>query len=256
MTDTTLLTTLTTLVPGQLTVYTYGGFAPVCMNKKGELTGFDVTFLKKFAFSQNLGIVLIEHDFDGIWTMPNENLCDIAAAGVQQRDDRHVGPGGSWSDAYFQVQRSLLVRSADKTAFDHLENLDGKTILVTKGSTADIDAKKRYKPLGCTIKVVEDLVPEKERDNAQQYIVEELLEKNEIDAFGEGDVSNQYLSGIYGKKIEGGLALADIHHIDGSNETFNFITRNASTGLLGLLNAFIANNKQNYDKTEKWHSEA
>ncbi|MFZ6723422.1 substrate-binding periplasmic protein [Undibacterium sp. Ji49W] len=250
MTDATTPTTftaITTLTPGKLTVCTYGGFAPVCYkDKDGKLTGLDVIFLEKFALSLGLDIVLIEHDFDGIWTMPDENRCDIAAAGVQQRDNRHVGPGGCWSDAYFQVQRSLLVRSADKAAFDDYETVAGKTIVVTRGSTADIDAKARYHPR-CTIKCVDELVP-KDQPDAQEYIVNTLMKYHKVDAFGEGDVSNQYLSGIYSKNIEGGLALADIHHIDGSNETFNFITRKASKGLLDLLNTYIADNKGSYAK--------
>ncbi|MFZ6758160.1 substrate-binding periplasmic protein [Undibacterium sp. Ji50W] len=246
-------TALTTMSLGKLTVCTYGGFAPVChKNKDGKPIGYDITFLEKFAHGLGLDIVWIEHDFDDIWTMPNENLCDIAAAGVQQRDDRHVGPGGSWSDPYFQVQRSLLVRSADKAAFDDYETVAGKTIVVTRGSTAHIDANARYYPR-CTIKCVDELVLEDQPD-AQEYIVNRLIKnhkvdafaEDDVDAFAEGDVSNKYLCGIYGKGCDGDLALADIHHIDGTNETFNFITRNASTGLLGLLNAFIANNKGGY----------
>ncbi|MBC3921013.1 transporter substrate-binding domain-containing protein [Undibacterium sp. CY18W] len=242
----TTLATITTLTPGKLTVCTYGGFAPVCYkDEHGKLTGLDVIFLEKFALSLGLDIVLIEHDFDGIWTMPDENRCDIAAAGVQQRDNRHVGPGGCWSDAYFQVQRSLLVRSIDKAAFDHPETLAGKTIIVTRGSTADIDAKARYYPR-CTIQFVDEVA--KDQADAQAYIVNTLIANHQADAFGEGDVSNQYLSDTYGKNIEGGLALADIHHIDGSNETFNFITRKASAGLLEQLNSFIADNKGSYAK--------
>lgn len=241
-------TTLTTLAPGKLTVCTYGGFAPVCYKKnpQDKPIGFDITFLEKFALCMDLQIVWIEHKFDGIWTMPNENKCDIAAAGIQRRDDRDVGPGGCWSEAYFQVQRSLLVRSADKAAFDDYETVAGKTIVVTRGSTAHIDAIARYHPR-CTIKCVDELVPEDQPD-AQEYIVNTLIKSHRVDAFGEGDVSNQYLCKTYGKDIEGGLALADIHHIDGENETFNFITRKASAGLLEQLNAYIATNKGTYGK--------
>jgi hypothetical protein len=40
--------------------------------------------------------------------------------------------------------------------------------------------------------------------------------------------------------------LADVHHIDGPTETFNFITRGASYGVLHALNVFITMNKGNY----------
>src|SRR5215469_11531652 len=108
-----------TLKPGQLTVCTYGGFAPVCYkNPAGQLIGLDVSFLTRFAESLGFKIELIEEPFDGIWTLPGANRCDVAGAGIMKRDDRPVGPGGSWSDPYFQVKRSLLVRAVDQAAFD------------------------------------------------------------------------------------------------------------------------------------------
>ena len=235
---------VTTLVSGRLTVCTYGGFAPVCYkNPAGQLIGLDVSFLTRFAESLGLAIATIEQPFDGIWKLPGGDVCDVAGAGVMQRADRLVGPCGSWSDAYFQVERSLLVRLAEKAEFDDYKNLTGKKIVVTKGSTADIDAQKRYPH--CTIQFVEDVVPMGQRD-AQEYIVKTLIADRKADAFGEGDVSNQYLANKYGRDVAGGLALADIHAIGGMTETFNFITRNASSGVLERLNVFIALNKGCY----------
>jgi ABC-type amino acid transport substrate-binding protein len=235
---------VTTLFPGQLTVCTYGGFAPVCYkNAAGQLIGLDVSFLTRFAESLGLAIVTLEQPFDNIWKRPGENKCDVAGAGVMQRDDRTVAPGGSWSDAYFQVERSLLVRAAEKAEFDDPQTLTGKTIVVTQGSTADIDAKKRYYPR-CTIQFVDKVA--KDQPDAQEYIVKTLIATHQVDAFGEGNVSNQYLRDKYGKDVEGGLALADVHAIDGATETFNFITRDASSGVLERLNAFIAKNRECY----------
>jgi ABC-type amino acid transport substrate-binding protein len=236
-------TPITTLTPGKLTLCTYGGFAPVCYkNAAGELIGLDVVFLTRFAESLGLAMVTIEKQFDGIWETPNANLCDIAGAGIQQRANRNVGLGGAWSDAYFQVERSLLVRAADKAAFDDVKTLSGKKIVVTRGSTADIDAQLRYP--NCTILFVDDVA--KDQPDAQEYIVTTLIANHQADAFGEGDVSNQYLRDQYGKDVAGGLALADVHPISGGTETFNFITRNASVGVLPQLNAFIAVNKASY----------
>jgi len=232
-----------TLVPDRLTACTYGGFAPVCYtNPAGQLIGLDVSFLTRFAESLGLAIVTTEQPFDGIWTLPGANVCDVAGAGVMQRDDRPVGSGGSWSDPYFQVQRSLLVRAADQAAFDDYATLSGRTIVVTRGSTADIDAKTRYPH--CTIQFVDEVAVG--QPDPQEYIVKTLIANRQADAFGEGDVSNQYLRDKYGTKVVGGLALGDCHAIDGVTETFNFITRNASSGVLDRLNAFIARNKGGY----------
>jgi ABC-type amino acid transport substrate-binding protein len=235
--------TIQTLSHGQLTLCTYGGFAPVCYKSPdGKLTGYDVSFLARFAESIGLSLVTIERPVDGLWTRPGADECDVAAAGIMRRDDRPVCPGGSWTDPYFQVQRSLLVRTADQATFDSYATLSGKRIVVTRGSTADIDATTRYP--NCTIQYVDEVAAS--QPDPQEYIVTTLVANHEVDAFGEGDVSNQYLRDLYGGRVTGGLALADCHPITGMTETFNFITRDASTGLLDRLNAFIAAKKGSY----------
>jgi ABC-type amino acid transport substrate-binding protein len=236
---------VTTLFPDRLTVCTYGGFAPVCYkNADGQLVGFDVSFLTRFAESLGLPIVTIEKSFNGIWTWPGKDECDVAGAGVMRQDEkkRPIGPHASWSDPYFQVNRSLLIRTQDAAAFADYKRLKGKTIVVTEGSTADTDAQERYP--NCTIKYVDQVAAG--HPDAQEYIVRTLLANHKVDAFGEGDVSNQYLAAQYGKDVLGGLALADVHPIDGPTETFNFIVRNASSGILDRLNDFITKNKGSY----------
>lgn len=234
---------VTTLHAGRLTVCTYGGFAPVCFkDAAGDLVGLDVAFLTRFAEGEGLALDLIDRTFDGIWALPDMDVCDIAAAGITKLDSRYVGEGGSWSDAYFQVKRSLLVRTAEQPVFDDHASLVGKKIVVTRGSTADIDAQTRYPD--CTLEYVDEVAVG--QHDPQEYVVRTLLATREVDAFGEGDVSNHYLRDTYGKDVEGGLVLADIHPIDGPDETFSFVVRNASSGLLDRLNAFIAANKDSY----------
>jgi ABC-type amino acid transport substrate-binding protein len=233
----------TTLVPGSLTVCTYGGFAPVChRDAAGALVGLDVDFLARFADSLGLGFVAHERPFDGIWTLPGADACDIAGAGIMRRDDRPPGPGGAWSAPYFEVRRSLLVRAADQAAFDDRGTLAGRRIVVTRGSTADIDARTRYPR--CTILFVDEVA--RGQPDAQEHIVRGLLARHEVDAFGEGDVSNRYLRDRYGPEVPGGLALADVHPIAGMAESFNFIVREASAGLLARLDGFIRENRRSY----------
>jgi hypothetical protein len=89
-------TAVATMVPGQLTVCTYGGFAPVCYkNPAGQLIGLDVSFLTRFAESLGLAILTFEKPFDGIWTLPGADVCDVAGAGVMRRDDRPAAPGAT-----------------------------------------------------------------------------------------------------------------------------------------------------------------
>ena len=234
---------VTTLVPGRLTICTYGGFAPVCYaSETGHLLGLDVSFLTRFAATLGLTLATIEQPFDGLWTRPGANVCDVAGAGIMRRDDRRVEPGGAWSGPYFYVQRSLLVRSAEQAEFDTPATLAGKVIVVTRGSTAEIDARTRYP--NCTIQTV-DMVAEGQA-NPQEHIVRTLLAHRQVDAFAEGDLCNRYLRDAYGEDVAGGLALADCHRLDGPPETFNFVVRAASLGVLDRLNDFIASSQGSY----------
>jgi hypothetical protein len=245
--------TVKTLHPGKLTVCTYGGFAPVCYrDAAGHLVGYDVSFLRKFAEQQHLAIELIGVPFDYIWTLPAKKppVCDVAGAGVMERKNRHVGNGGSWSKPYFEVKRSLLVRARDKAEFD--KTFYGKRIIVTRGSTAEIDARERYMrppppslPPNAMV-YVEDIVPPRYKSDPQGFIAKVLIRTDKGYTFGEGDISNKYLRDKYGKDVPGGLALADVHPMAGGPETFNFITRNDSTGVREALNDFIDANKGGY----------
>jgi ABC-type amino acid transport substrate-binding protein len=236
--------TIETLVPGRLTLCTYGGFAPVCYrDADGKLIGLDVAFLTAFAHEHDLHVGTIEQPFADIWKRPGQDLCDIAGAGVMERPERDVGNNGAWSDPYFEVKRSLLVRKADEAEFNDYVHLVGKKIVVTKGSTAETDARVRYGK--CQILFVDDLFPDGK--DVQARIVHKIMAHDNADAFGEGDVSNDYLRNTYG---HGTLALADVHPIKGERETFNFIVRRRSTGLLAALNTFIAANKDHYAPTQ------
>jgi ABC-type amino acid transport substrate-binding protein len=228
---------IVTLVPGQLTVCTYAGFAPLCYrNGTGALVGLDIAFMQRFARQLGLAIVALERPFDDIWTQPGSNVCDIAAASIMKREDRHPGAGAQWSDGYYTVRRSLLVRYAEKEAFEALDALSGRTIVVTRGSTAHMDASTRYPR--CRIVFVDE-VAQGERD-VQRHIVTQLMANRKVDAFAEGDICSRHLVDRFGPSVAGGLAVADVHRMAGSSETFNFVVRRASTGLLEQLNGFIA----------------
>jgi ABC-type amino acid transport substrate-binding protein len=222
-----------TLKPGVLTVWTYSGFAPVCFVKDGEPAGLDISFLRKFAAYHEIMKVdfVARCEFDGIWFMPGKERCDIAAAGIspwQRRKDE--SPGVVWTDDYFHVRRSLLIRERDKDTFRTIGDFENKTIGVTRNSSADIDTEAR-KPDSAKIKYYQD----------QSAAVADLL-AGSIDAFAEGDVSNLYLA------KDRPLMLIDEHEMDPKNpEAFSFPVRQAS-GIVDALNAWIGAKKAEYLK--------
>jgi ABC-type amino acid transport substrate-binding protein len=217
---------MNTLKRGWLTVATYYGFAPVCAEKDGVAWGTDISFVKEFAADHGLRVDFIPVDFKDIWLRPGNNECDMAAAGITPVAKRVAeAVGAVWSDEYFHVRRSLLVRGAD--GWRSIDDFAGKTIVVTRDSTADLDLQARPAK-GATVK---------RYSNDQQKAVDEL-KAGVIDAFGEGDVSNIYLA-----RQNPGLAVIDVHDMaasePGAREIFSFPVREES-GIIGALNTWLA----------------
>lgn len=218
---------MSTIHPGMITVATYTAFAPVCSRDAQGVAGRDIDFLRAFAQQQGLAIDFQIFLFDRIWERPGRDEVDLAAAGIAPLPERQT-PGVLWSDPYFTVERSLLIRAIDQEKFKTIKDFAGYTIAATRGSTADIDTLQR-KPATANL-IYYDM---------QERAVAELL-TGQIDGFGTGDVCSRYLVDQY----PGQLALADVHPM-AEPEHFAFAVRTAS-GLLDALNAFIRENRVRY----------
>ena len=221
----------TTLSEGVLTICTYTEFAPFSYEDRGDIVGTDISLLREFAAKTDLRVKIIKRGFPGLWETPSDGDCDVAAAGMMEYEDRRLGRNAVWSDPYLLVRRSLLIRRSDSEILRGPEDFKGKTIVVTPTSSADIDADLRYRPLGATII---PLVP------SQDEIVSQLL-SGEIDAFGEGDVSNEYLAGKYlDERQERLLTLTDVHSME-NPELIRFAVRSVDERLPAAINEFLGN---------------
>ena len=193
---------LSTVSPSVLTICTYTEFAPFSYEDGGEIVGTDISLLKAFAQEIHLEVEIIKRAFAGLWEAPGKGECDVSAAGMMEYRDRILGDNAVWSNPY---------------------------IVVTPTSSAHIDGDVRYKTIGATIIPV---VP------SQKEIVSQLL-SGQIDAFGEGDVSNEYLAGKYldenGERL---LVLTDLHPMK-TPEFLRFAVRSVDQRLPEKLNKFI-----------------
>ena len=216
-----------TLLAGTLTVATYAAFAPVCASDARGVYGRDLDFLRAFAHQQGLTITFQFFPFDRLWERPGHDEVDLAAAGIAPLPERQTS-GVVWSEPYFTVARSLLIRAADRDKLKTITDFAGYTLAATRGSTADIDTRQR-KP--ATTRLVY-------YDQQEQAVAELLAGK--IDGFGTGDVCSRYLVDQY----PGQLALADLHAM-AEPEHFAFAMR-AASGLIDPLNHFIRKNHQSY----------
>lgn len=228
-----------TLEPGILKVCLYAGFAPFSSkDAAGRFVGWDVDFLEDFAHSQGLRFQPVSmNDYIGIWEKPAQGFCDIAASGISDTPERRVaaGPETEWSLPYYSVLRAFLVRSADAHNLTSIEDLTGRTVIVTADSTADHDVRNRLERAGITTTTI--LLTTDEEDAARQ--VRDAPESGEPFAYGGGLGSAQYLASELG-----GLAVVWPHCnmlSDGSevDEPFSWVVRARDAGLVEALDRFI-----------------
>ena len=190
--------------------------------------GTDIELLENFAYKMGLDVNIIEKQFDGLWNMPGLGQCDISAAGMMS-EGRDLDDKCIRRESYITVKRSLLIRHTDKDILKEPWNFSGKKIVVTPESAAHIDAIERYETYGA---IIIPTVP------SQNVIVNQLL-SGEIDAFGEGDVSNGFLlERLIGNDGSTPLVLTDIHEMNFPEELC-FAVRSYDKRLIYNLNEFI-----------------
>lgn len=236
---------VSTLQPGSLRVCVFAWPPFASKQQDGTWSGWDVEYMAAFAASAGLSMELVElPEFKGIWNAPGSDRCDVAATGISYLRSREAetGPAGHWSAYYFGVSRAYLVRTADAGKLSGVQDLGGKTVIVTDQSTAHHDLVNRMTAAG--LKDVKITFTNDEVLAAKT--VRDTTDPNGPFAYGAGIASVRDLAATLG-----GLSVAWEHCNmleDGSERTepFSFVVRSASTGLPELLDAFIASGRFAY----------
>ncbi len=221
--ETSVQQSIKTLSPGILKVAVANTFPPVVMlNEKGELTGTDVEFLKRFGAENNLQVEFVTVPFDGIWRRPANNEVDIAANGISPLDSRKT-KGMQFSEPYYRVRRTLIIRKKDAHKFRALQDFSGKKIGFVTGSIPEMDLKKRA-----------DKSVSLQGTNSFDEGVEKL-KNGELDAIGEGDVTSDYFI-----SRNPDFMVIDTHEYDPNKPEFlTFAVRDLGGALRSKLNNYI-----------------
>jgi hypothetical protein len=266
-----------TLEPGKLKVCLYAGFAPFASrNEKGRWQGWDVDYLEAFARASSLELEVVEQKFDGIWLDPGRGFCDIAGTGISDTKERRDAAGTTavWSNTYYHVVRTFLVRTEQFANLTRIDDLSGKRAIVTKGSTANSDICYRMaadnlhpceKPDGdqpCRFKDLDLKATPKDRRCVDIEYPRNNEEKNAAaDVANSGDYSTFAYGGGYGS-VQGLVCdwgktqtLATVWpHCNMSSdrerayaEPFSFVVRAADSELAHALNCYI--NSHRYEGT-------
>ena len=157
----------------------------------------------------------------------------MSASGIsleKLREDE--SPGTTWSIPYYYVQRSYI--TLRENSITKVEDLSGKTVVVTKNSTADqdlLDQIRKYKVQNVNIQYSDN-----ELNSGQQ------VSEGKVFASGSGLLTNQYVASKYSN-----THVQWIHDIllpsgKTGSEPFSFPTRTKSKGLVEALNKFIKEN--------------
>lgn len=135
---------------GKLTVCSDIPYAPFEFEEKGELKGIDVDLMKAIAKDLGLEATFRDTDFDGIFASLAAGNCDVIASSVSITEERKKA--NDFTDGYFEIQQSLLVRKGDETKYKDFASLKGKTIGVQSETTGADFAKGEASKAGVEVK--------------------------------------------------------------------------------------------------------
>lgn len=124
---------LGTIAHGKLTTCTDVPNPPFEFETNGVFDGIDIELVRAIADRLSLETEFKDVDFDGIFSALDAGQCDIVASSVVITDERMRTL--DFSDGYFRVYQSLLVREGDEARYDELDKLSGRTIGVQSGTT-------------------------------------------------------------------------------------------------------------------------
>ena len=141
-------TDLQTVKSGTLTACTDVPYAPFEFEENGQFDGIDIELVKAVAARLSLQPDFKDVDFDTIFTALNAGQCDIVASSVSITEERLKTL--DFTEGYFKINQSLLVRKGDETKYSELEKLSGRTIGVQSETTGAAFAKENAE--GATIR--------------------------------------------------------------------------------------------------------
>lgn len=120
---------------GQLAVCTDSPYRPFEFEEDGQFTGFDVDLVNAIADGLGLEAQYQVTPFDAIQSGAalNARQCDLAASAMTITEDR--AENLAFSDAYFDADQSLMIRSDDAGTYGSLDDLSGQPIGVQASTT-------------------------------------------------------------------------------------------------------------------------
>ena len=138
-----------TIESGVLTVCSDVPYAPFeYEDESGEIIGVDIDLMRAIGEKLGLELEVKDTDFDGIFAALAAEQCDVIASSVSITDERKEN--NEFTQGYFEIQQSVLVRKGEAETYKALADLAGKTIGVQSETTGEAYAQEN-KPDGAKI---------------------------------------------------------------------------------------------------------
>ncbi|MDN3518824.1 glutamine ABC transporter substrate-binding protein [Aquisalimonas lutea] len=122
-----------------LTIAIPSGFVPFMFEEDGEWTGFEIELWEAIAEENGWEYEYNTMNFSGIITALQTGRVDGALAAITITSEREETM--DFSHAYYDSGLMLMVR-ADEEEIQGIDDLDGKTLAVTTGTTSDAYAQE------------------------------------------------------------------------------------------------------------------
>lgn len=141
---------LKTTAAGKLTVCSDIPYAPFEFEQEGKVVGIDAEIMRAIGGRLGLTVEFRDTDFDAIFGSLTSGACDVIASSVSITEDRKKS--FDFSEGYYDIVQSLLVRKADEAKYNDLPALRGRTVGVQSGTTGADYAQSQAGANGYTVK--------------------------------------------------------------------------------------------------------
>ncbi len=223
-----------TVNSGTLTVCSDIPYAPFEFEEGGQLKGIDIDLVKAIAGKLDLEAEFRDTDFDGIFAALAAGNCDMIASSVSITEERKKE--NNFSDGYFEINQSLLVRKEDATTYTDFASLKGRTIGVQSETTGAEFATAQAAPAGVAVK---------EFTGADELFT--ALKAKQIDG-----VVQDFPINSYNAETTGDTVVSRVF-TETEKEEYGFVIPKKSTALLEAVNEALGELRTDgtYDKVLK-----
>jgi polar amino acid transport system substrate-binding protein len=173
---------------GKLTVCTDVPYAPFEYEEGGKVVGIDADLMRAVGGRLGLTAEFRDTDFSGIFAAMEAGQCDVIASSVSITEERKKTL--DFSEGYYDIVQSLLVRKADESKYTDLPTLRGRTVGVQSSTTGADHAKSQAGANGYSVK---------EFEGADDLFA--ALKSGQIDAIVQDFPVNAYNAKVSGETV-------------------------------------------------------